>query len=737
MPMPMPTFRTRSLLGRCGALLAFALLALLVVPPAPAAARGGARVTDFDREVDREINAQDRHARSAKTKGQNLKGLVRRYNHRLLDDRSALNQFLLGRAYGLDEQLDLAARHLAEAVRLKPDFHQALFRLAVIAFRKNDVKAAEQYLDRALAFAPQQPGYLDMKCKLCLARQEYAQAKKLAEALLRVDSTNDEARGMLGAAYMGLKDWKNAQRVFTMLIRKNPKALPLRAQWIDCAMHLEQWDQAISETRTLLSVAPKDPTLRRMLVRAYMGKGDTAGAAKVLRSMVEADPKDWSARRVLAEVLLSENNPVGAHAELEIVLRQLAALPPGPRVAPLHAEALQMAAFCSLAEAQGLVRDEKVNEASALLERAVGYLQKADRLHPLPAHMLDRLQVSLARLGRHKERIPYLKRMQATLTGRPEDATRLGELIKLLESGKSEAAPGELSAESQLEDLIRRCTHENVAVRRQALHEYYDRNFPFVDPVIYQRHDHRIEPDAICRFWVVRILGRFQAGTANPEIVRIAARYVGLALEDPASSVRRGAAEALGSIGSPAGVLYILPHLSAMPIDTAPKTESAKDDLEREFNATREALIQLTGRTDYEIGGERWVRLAKAVENRARWRAWFDTPPGIAKRLEGLADLAAVTDVDPRWQLRYILVDVIQDKPPAPPAVALKSYQVLRDRIQALPSERRLSDPWWKTFPLFEDARVNDAGLPAIRKALRAWWPPKPASSGAGDKGGK
>ncbi|MDA1194337.1 MAG: tetratricopeptide repeat protein [Planctomycetota bacterium] len=728
--------------SRCVRAAAWALLLTLFVSagllaPPRAEARGASAAEDeFDREVEREIRAQDRLERSARAQDRDLKGLIQRYNQRVLDEGSPLTQFLLGRIYGLDKQVDVAVRHMQGAINKKPEFHQAHYRLAILYIASNDLANARQSLAAALQQRPDKIEYLLMAAKFATLGRDPQEAKRAAEAVLRVDPEQDEAREMLATAYMLLEQWEQAQRALETLIRKEPQAIALRARWVECALQLKKWDAASGELRNLLSVAPKDPGLRQMMVRAHMGRGDPAAAIKVLQAMAAEDPADWRSRSILAELLLGTGETAAARVELLAVLASLSSAPVSEQTKIARAHTLQLLAFSAVTEGRALRGQEDAaaqERARALDDEIVRRLGEADTLIPLPPHLLDTMQVTLAQLGRHKERLPYLRRLRAGMTGQPEELKRLDEVIGLLESGQSEAPGATRSAAGAMADLIRRCTHEDEVVRREALHEYYDLNIPLVDPIVYQRHEPRVEPDALCRFWVVRILSRFETGTADPEIVRIAARYVGLALEDPVSSVRRGAAAGLGKIAAPAGLLYLIPHLFAMPLEVLPDGEDERQALEEEYNATRAAFSALTGRVDLEIGGGAWIALDAAEANRRAWRTWLDTPDGVAARLAGLDDLAQVRDVDPRWQLRYILVDVIQTKPAVPDAVARKAYQVLRDRVQALSAKERQGDPWWQTFPMFSDESTAGDGLGAVRTAIRGWWEtarPKAAGSG-------
>lgn len=747
------------------------VVACLVIGAPGALARGGAGVKggkpiadkELDRVVEREMKGQDRRLRSASAQGRGFDGAVQRALQRMYDDNDGLSHFLYGRVLARKAQEDKKPAGLQDALvplqkstELQPGFHQAHYRIGLVhlfraahaqqglekARTKEELERiratveryrqqAEAPLREAIRLRPRNETYLiTLASEILVHKGDTEGVKRIAEEVLRINPDNDAARELLGRAYMSLQQYDKAQRIVGSLVRKNPQAIPLRVWWVECALLLQKWDEAIGELKTLLAAVPKDPRLRQMLLRAYMGKGDLVAARTLLEERLAQEPSDWTVGMALLDILLQAQAWEAARDRAE---KTLATIPEPKNAAQREAAAmargsiLGMLVFALEQIARPLVKqqdDEQAQQrAKALYLEILRRIEEADRLvgDRLPMKLLDTAQVTLAVLGRHKERIPYLRRMLA----RPEIAENaelreaLGKVIADIESGQ--VGPPARTA-NPLVDLMKRCTDADVAVRRKALHEYFELDLPFVDPIVYRRHDHRIEKDAECRLWVVKILSRFENGTADPEIVRIAARYVGLALEDPSTMVRREAAQGLGNIGAPAGVIYMMPHLAAMPLDTEPKTDAAREELEREYNATRMALTKLTGRVDYEIGDEPWVPLADARANREAWKAWFDTPEGVAKRREGMADLAEVKDVDPRWQLRYILADVIAVEPPAPAPIALDAYKVLRDRVRDLPAATREGDPWWRSFPLYDDKDVNETNLPRIRSELKGWW---------------
>ena len=136
-------------------------------------------------------------------------------------------------------------------------------------------------------------------------------------------------------------------------------------------------------------------------------------------------------------------------------------------------------------------------------------------------------------------------------------------------------------------------------------------------------------------------------------------------------------------------------------------------------------MSKLTGQPDTEIGAPTWVPLDETPRNREGWRLWLEKPEGIAARLKALEDIATITDIDPRWQLRYALQDLVR---PAPDQVALETYKVLRNAVTRIGDEAIQKDPWWRTFPVIEDKDVTVKNLADIRARMRDWWASLPKS---------
>ena len=325
----------------------------------------------------------------------------------------------------------------------------------------------------------------------------------------------------------------------------------------------------------------------------------------------------------------------------------------------------------------------------------------------------------------HVEAMNALSKYYARGIGVPKDAAKAAEWRKRAkaagyEGDEEEEKAGPQPAVDTVESLYKRMVDDDLAVRRKALDALFAMDLDALDAVLYRRYDPRVEPDAECRHKVMKILGKFAAGAKDRDVIHDAARYLGLGLEDPVAMVRVRAAGELARLSVPAGLLYLMPYLSDLRLDELPKDKDKRAALELEYNAVRRALLRVANRTTSDA--KKTVLIEAARDDREEITAWFDEAEGIKRRLEAIKDIAAIEDIDPRWQLRYTLQDLVGA---APDVIAIATYRMLRDKLRAQGTEAIAKDPWWKVFPILDDAALDAEevkGAKRVREAVRTWW---------------
>jgi len=443
------------------------------------------------------------------------------------------------------------------------------------------------------------------------------------------------------------KDLASAERHVTEVLQRRPRELGALKLYAQLLLEKKDWDRAIRVHEDLLAQEPTNLGVRRNLAFALMEKGDWPRAVKELRVLRGRLPNEPAVRWYYATALYQTGELKEAARELE-----------------------------------GLVRLEPENvRALDLLKVIYVTLQDAKSLHATLERMLPLVQ---------DEAI----------------AARIKELLKQLEEGEGPGAPPPEAGAAWDEDswmaLIDRCTDAtSVETRRRALQTYYGANFPQMPHVLVSRVHPDYEPDAICRRWLLRIMGQMK----NPQLAQVTA----FALRDPDIAVRAAAAETLGEIETPSGLLYLMYVLLGAPLDTEP-TEGQVTLL----NAARRAAIQITGRLDERGGADVWVPAESLGDVRRDWMTWLASPDGVHARLRAIADLEAQEDLRPELHL----LDDVSDPDLS---ISRAAYGVLLRRSR-LPSDDAVAAAMWPRFPFFAAGDLTEENMGKVRAAVRAWW---------------
>ena len=200
-----------------------------------------------------------------------------------------------------------------------------------------------------------------------------------------------------------------------------------------------------------------------------------------------------------------------------------------------------------------------------------------------------------------------------------------------------------------------------------------------------------VEPDAQCRSWVVQIEARLMSrGLVN----------LSFALSDRDRNVRMLAVEAMGDIGHPAGLAYLLPRILQV-------------DDPVEVGAIRNALARLTGRADARDRPP--PSTAEEVEAiREEWRRWRLSDESVPAKVEAVKGLVAIGDPIRERYLAWFALDNSYE-------TFREAYLALRDSVAEAPSNP-LERKTFPRFPRVPDAELTRPGMRAAQDRVLAWW---------------
>ncbi len=256
----------------------------------------------WEQEVDRQRITQDRQFEAAATGAKDqqtaLAPLVRKYEGMARASRTALNVYLLGRAYFFAGRADASERAMQETLQLEPDFWFAHRALARLKLAKKDFAKAEEHIQLVLRRRPRDGQVRRVLGLIAFERKDYDRALQIFEALLRdepgdaqlallladvhniqgrhdaaatllkdvakIHSNNLRILEMYGRTLAQGKHYQRAANQFERIVRLAPKAYHILALLEMCYVELEKWPHVQRILERMRPLAPQDRERQRI-----------------------------------------------------------------------------------------------------------------------------------------------------------------------------------------------------------------------------------------------------------------------------------------------------------------------------------------------------------------------------------------------------------------------------------------------------------------------------------------
>ena len=216
-------------------------------------------------------------------------GLLRQAKDALARDESARNRYLLGRVYGLIDELEKAREQFEWAIEKDPAFAYPYLALGTYYHVKQNEKEAERNFLLAL----------------------------------RLDDRLSRARAQLGKLYVSRGDLDLAQREFLKVLDFEPDDVEVRNLLAHVHLKRKNYDLAIVEFRSVLGRQPGEPSALKGLALALSFAKRTAEAIPVWRRVIKALPKDIESYVFLKNLLMEKEDRAGAVEILKALRREL------------------------------------------------------------------------------------------------------------------------------------------------------------------------------------------------------------------------------------------------------------------------------------------------------------------------------------------------------------------------------------------------------------------------------
>ena len=104
----------------------------------------------------------------------------------------------IGIAYHQMQQLDNARKYYEQAVRLKPDYAEAINNLGTVYYARKSFGRATRYYQRALKYAPKSASIYSNLGTAYFARKKYKEAMETYQTALKLDPDVFETHGSYG-----------------------------------------------------------------------------------------------------------------------------------------------------------------------------------------------------------------------------------------------------------------------------------------------------------------------------------------------------------------------------------------------------------------------------------------------------------------------------------------------------------------------------------------------------------
>lgn len=230
----------------------------------------------------------------------------------------------------------------------------ALMLQGMLAYQLNDLKAADGFLSRALAKAPNYAIGRKLLASTQMRQGEYDEAIRTLQPLANAPNADGGTLALMGQALARKGDFKAAQTYLQRASRAAPGATELQTQLAMTQAALgenaaasatigqvlktnanqpqalmaaalvnlrsNKYREALATTNRLVAVQPNAPVGYNMRGAALLGLGDRKAAEANFRTALQKDPKFTEARRNLAQVLIATGRRAEAKRELQTMV---------------------------------------------------------------------------------------------------------------------------------------------------------------------------------------------------------------------------------------------------------------------------------------------------------------------------------------------------------------------------------------------------------------------------------
>lgn len=345
--------------------------------------------------------------------------------------------YSLALAHLLNRDLAKAIASLNEAVRLEPNYTDAVMLLSELNLRKGDASAAIATLRQLLQRQSNNvPAHL-LLANAYLARQMPDESLVVYRRLASMMPTNPQPPFLMGRVLRSQGKIQEARQAFEKAASFAPDDLVLLENLVDLDLYERKYDSALKRVTEAINKDPKAAGPQLILAVVHLAQGMTNQAESVLKKVIELDPNARPAHLMLAQIALQSNRRDQALQQLETLLaknpKDLTAL---LQIAAIHEGGGDYRAAAGWYEKVLAVSTNSplaMNNLAYLYSERLGQLDKAHELaqrardlRPNDPAVADTLGWILFRRGEYGKALELIRESAEKLSSEPEVQYHLG-----------------------------------------------------------------------------------------------------------------------------------------------------------------------------------------------------------------------------------------------------------------------------------------------------------------------
>jgi len=173
---------------------------------------------------------------------------------------------------------------------------------------------ARSYLEGYITVEPRNLGARKLLASILLGEREYNAVIEMLYSVAGSTSPDPEALSLLASAYMGMKQYQRATKLFEQAVHILPNAANSAIGLGMSHLGAGHIDEGIAQLQDVFSKNPGQAGAGLMLAATYQRRGEPAKAVEVARKIIANDPRNLTALNLLGSMLAAGKDRAGARA---------------------------------------------------------------------------------------------------------------------------------------------------------------------------------------------------------------------------------------------------------------------------------------------------------------------------------------------------------------------------------------------------------------------------------------